>query len=130
MYSNLKTFIFLLLMAFAIGFLWLEARQNARQILWNGAVVVPVVLLSLLFTNRFSGARKRAATIMVESAFVALLAAAIAAWKFLLLWSGYGLKTNDLIEGVAASVLFFMCLGGAVWSFLRLRRLGKIQSPA
>ena len=123
MYSKLKFFIFLLFMAFAIAFLWLEARQNARQVLWNFAVVVPAVLLSLLFTNRFSGARKRAATIMVESALAALLTAAIAAWKFLLLWSGYGLKTNGLIEGVAASVLCVICLAGAVWSFLRLRRL-------
>ena len=60
---------------------------------------------------------------MVESALVALLAAAIAMWKFLLLWNGYGLKENGLIEGVAASVLCVVCLGGAVWSFLRLRRL-------
>jgi hypothetical protein len=123
MHFRLKILIFWLLMVFAIVFLWREGRQNAHQVLWNGAIVVPIVLLSLLFTNRFSGARKRAATIMVESTFVALLAAAIATWKFLLLWSGYGLKTNGLMEGVAASVLFVMCLGVAVSSFVRLRRL-------
>jgi hypothetical protein len=123
MQSRVKVFIFWLLIVFAIVFLWREAKQNAHQVLWNGVVVVPIVLLPLLFTSRFSGARKRAAAIMVESAFVALLAAAIATWKFLLLWSGYGLKPNGLIEGVAASVLFVVCLGVAVWSFLRLRRL-------
>ena len=107
-------------MIFAIAFLWREVVQKPREFLWHGAVVVPIVLLSLLFTNRFSGTRRRDAIRMVLSAFVAFSAAAVATWKFLSL-SG-GSSSNDLIEGVAASVLFVMCLGVTVWSFLRLRR--------
>jgi hypothetical protein len=125
-----KAIVFWALIAFSIGFLWREIKQNPHDSLWNGAIVVPVVLFSLLFVNGFSGARKRAAIIMVESALLAVLIAAIATWKFLLLGSGYGVKVTSLIEGVAAGILFVACVGISLWSFSRLRKLPMVKSRA
>ena len=118
-----RVIVFWALIAFSVAFLWREVRQHPGDSLWSAAVVVPVVLFSLLFVNRFSGARKRIATLALELALVALLAGAVAAWKFVLLWSGYGIRENVVIEGVAASILCVVCVVASARSFLRLRRL-------
>jgi hypothetical protein len=116
--SKAKAIVFWVLILGSVAFLSRTLRQNPKGFLRIGAFVVPIVLLTLWFTNRFSGRRRRTATIAVEAAIFAIAAGAGALWEFLLLQRGFG----GYGAFVAAVGVFLLCTVVSVWSFLRLRR--------
>ena len=89
--------------------------------MWDGIVVVPFLLLVFWFLGRFTGVRKRTATIMVDSALAAVVAGAVVVWELIRSGTGFW-ERKSLVEAAIAGAVFLACVSVSVLSFLRLRR--------
>jgi len=116
-----KAVTFWLLIALAIVGLWWSMRgQPIGPRIGEGLVIGAFVVLTQWFVARFSGYRRRMATVMVNSALFAFVAGAAAVWELQLLRFGYG-RPNGVIEASMAIGLFAISASIAGWSLVRLR---------
>ena len=117
-----RAIIFWALIVASSLLLWRAASHDLRDTLWTGIVVVPFVVLVFWFLGRFTGARKRTATLMVDSALAAVVAGLVVVWK-LISSATFGFwERRSLMEAAIAGVVFLASVSVSVWSFWRLRR--------
>ena len=125
MSSKVKVIVFWVLMVGSVGFMWWSIRQDPKQSLSTAAFVVPFVLLVSWFLNRFTGSRRRMATIMVESSLAALGAGSVVVWKLIRFQTSYH-GNEGLVGAVIAGAIFLACGSVSVWSLLRLRKSAAV----
>jgi hypothetical protein len=112
-----KAVIFWLLIAFSgVGAWWSMKGEPIGPRVREGLEIGAFVVLVQLFLGRFSGQRRRIATIMVFAALFAVVAGAAATWELQLLRFGYG-GPNGLVEVWMAILFFAISASIAVWSF-------------
>ena len=102
--------------------------QDWRGSLRTGAFVVPFVIVTSWFQSRFTGPKRRAATIMVYSVLGAMVGGSVTFWDWMLYRSGY-LEQRNLVEAAVGGAIFIVCFSVSVWSLFRLcRRTEKLPT--
>jgi hypothetical protein len=96
---------------------WKDWRDSLR----TAAFVVPIVLFNFWFQGRFTGARRRAANIMIFSALFAMVSGAFASWNLILLHHGFE-AYGRMMEVVVGGAVFVVCGSVFIWSLWRLFR--------
>jgi hypothetical protein len=116
----IKAVVFWLIMVLAGVVLWQTIRRQPSRWIPEGLGIVAFVLFTGWFRGRFSGARRRFASIMLYSGLFAIFAGLMAGLQFQLVGIGYEPR-KSLAEAVMFTIGFVTCASLSLWSFLRLR---------
>jgi len=120
--ARAKAVVFWLIMFGSAGALWLVSRKETwRADGWTFVVVICSVAFSNWFLGRYSGSRRKAASLLLSSVFVTFAVGVWMLWSYVLLSSNWQPRKNS-VEFLLSLIGFGVCVSVSIWFFLRLRK--------